>query len=614
MTHRAALLILALLAGPPGVAAQTPFGDDQLTALADSILAAFGRRDTAAFDRLMPSPAAQTLLRDALHDSVATEPVAAGVLHRGDRSALVLLAGYPRYGNSGDETVSARDFSGLYPAERTPSGAWHLGQRLALGAQARIVSHHLEVALHPGVGVDVTDTLRLTVLDSNGLGLRLNRRAAIAAVQVDGRTLPWRFGGGLLWIDAPRSTASRVVIRYTLHVADDSLEHPNSGSFHARYGHVRNQHFWHPFIWFNDAAQFRITVRAPEAARVATDLEQAERVVDGFRVITAMTSHPTAALSLFYDLDWVPVRRAVGRFTFEVFATPDFSPSPDTLAQAFERTVQLLSARFGPPPGGYRAVVQERARGQGTAGWPFMSNAVIAAAWNGWVLIRSDPPRAIFGHEVAHAWTTPSGPARNFLSEGWATWAESVLLRDAMGPDIVPKFWASEGDNYRNGGFEGHVGLADDPHNSGIAYSKGSWVLHMLEEEIGAPAFDTGMRAYMAIPSDQSSDYPAFRKAMSQAAGRDLTPFLDPWVLDSVTPRIQARLDGDRLVVRQAQPRPFMLSVEVGIATVRDTSFTTVRLTGAAASVPLDHPAPAGATLLVDPHHRLLLMERQGQP
>src|SRR5262249_605570 len=126
------------------------------------------------------------------------------------------------------------------------------------------------------------------------------------------------------------------------------------------------------------------------------------------------------------------------------------------------------------------------------------------------------------------------------------------------------RFWESQRGLYFGGSFDGHAGLADDASNGGVSYSKGAWVLRMLEDEIGRTAFDQGLRAFMAITPGASAGYAEFVTCMSSGAGRDLRAFLDPWVLGTSVPELEASLAGGRVVLRQVQESP-LFRLRVGL-------------------------------------------------
>src|SRR5690606_12266670 len=67
----------------------------------------------------------------------------------------------------------------------------------------------------------------------------------------------------------------------------------------------------------------------------------------------------------------------------------------------------------------------------------------------------------------------------------------------------------------------------------GITYQKGEAVLTMLERWIGPETFQRGVRAYMKQHAWGSATYADFVGAMSAAAGKDLRPLFDSFVLQS---------------------------------------------------------------------------------
>ncbi len=589
-------------------AASSTEGVATAQALADSVRVRFARGDTTRFARIFPFARGVALLTDAVRNAHPAVAEVARVTGATADSATLLLTGFVRFRSTGDETLAAADFSGLYQAGRGRDGLWRLVHALPMAKQTRILAHRLHVVLRPGLGLDVTDSLDLEVESSHGALFHLNHAAMLDTVRVAGRDAHHLFGGGVLWLDAPADQDTPVVLNYRLDIAQDSSAPVNSARFLPDFGHVRGQYMWHPIVWFDDAAAVHINVRAPSGVRVATDLPQTDTILHGTRIVTAAAAVPAGALSLFYDRDWVPSERRVGNYRFTVFATPGFRPPADTLAAAFQRIVRVYSARFGPPQADYLAVVQQRARpGEG---WLFRSNNVIAASLNGWLLMFSEPqPGTPFGHEIAHGWTHPAGSARLFLSEGWATWAASLILRDVYGADVEQKYWDAQRHEYLTGDYEGKASLAGDALNSGVSYGKGAWVLKMLEEEIGQAAFDGGMRAWMAIPADRQPDYIAFLDRMSSAAGRDLRDFMTPWVEAKVIPQLTASIEASRLVLTQRQDGPvFQLHVNVDLITASGSVRVTVPLAARTSSFPLPPSVSSPVTrIVIDPARKLLL-------
>lgn len=603
-------VVLALALSPARAAVQPP--PDSPEALADRVADLFATGTAEEFARAFPFEPGRELLGWAIeHDAPRSADLARVVRRDGDRAVLA-LGGWVAFGNAGSETWAAKDFSGLYEARRTDSG-WALTRALPIDGSSRIRTQALGVTVEPGRGLEVVDTLGVEVGDATGFSTRLVHTARLLDVRVDGAPAPHAFGGGFLWVEAPRGEA-RLVLHYTVDVARDSTADPNSGRFEAAYGHVRNQYFWHPFFDFQtdaDQADFRIVARIPEPWRLATDLPQTETVAGGVREIRARTAGPTFALSLFYDRDWRPVEVDAAGARLAVFATPDFRPSPDSLGRAFEDAYGVLSRHFGAPGAAYLAIVQSRAR-EG-AGWLFRTNDGIAAAVQGGGLTRPSPiPRAVFGHEVSHGWTHPTGSASNLLREGWATLAESYLLEAESGPETVRDFWEMERGFYETGGFEGTATILNDPSNGGVAYSKGSWILRMLRDRIGAAAFEKGMREYVAIPVGEPAGIEELEAAVSRAAGADVRPFLRPWLTESRIPDVRAGVDGTDVVLTETGP-VFPLAVELALTTPGGTVRRTAEIAGRVTRVPVGDLGEV-TDVLVDPDHRLLLKRHRGEP
>ncbi|MEM6327411.1 MAG: M1 family aminopeptidase [Bacteroidota bacterium] len=616
--RRFGLFIVCFLLGGANAFAQTPGERDTrrgaatLDLLAERVSEAFADSSSDVFSAWYPFNLGRELVEWAESRSHQRDAGPARVLPGAtDTEARLLLGGVVRYGNTGDETIAADDYSGIYTVERQPDGLWYLTDRLGPEMYGNVQRHRLAVGLRPGEGLDVVDTLSVTG-GPHGLLLTLNHTAQIAAVEVEGQAADYVQSGGKVWVNVPTSTTTHLVVRHSVDVSREPATSVNSGRFLADFGHVRNQYYWYPFVDFDETAEATMTVTAPERVRVATDLPQTESVQNGIRTVRAQSEGGAMPLLLFYDAGWVPVQRQAGGYQMTVYGTPDFEPRPDTLAQVFAETVDILTARFGSPRGRSVAVVQQRARPGGS--WPFRSNTVIAANTRGAVLSSPFPqPRDLFGHEVAHAWTEATGRARNFLLEGLATYAESILLRETYGADTVDLFWETKRNNYFAGGFEGRTWLADDLSNEGVSYDKGAWVFRMLEEAVGQEVFDAGVRAFVSTPPGEPIRLDDFVDRMSTAAGRDVRPFLAPWVENERVPDLRARVEGSKVVLEQVQEGlPYLLDVDIDVVAAGDTSRVTVPLRGLRGQAPLPLDTTVDA-LVIDPARRWLIRRHRGE-
>jgi hypothetical protein len=509
---------------------------------------AFVKNDTARFNQLMLLEEIQNYYAELAHKNIGRKAGAHKVLRVYADSAFVLLTGLPSFGNSGDETNSALHYSGIYLLKKNGTN-WQIAGRIAFDRLNQIISQHMGLEVKPGEGITVNDTLTINVKDKNGFIVRLNHRASLNSVLLNGKKVPYSFNGGLLWVTSPLKQQQQLLLHYSLLVERDD-KNVNSGYFGATYGHIRNQYCWHPFFSYaspNDRAEFVVHCSLPADYPLSTSLPQTDRTSGKLRFIEARSENPTFALSLYYDKDWQVSRQQKGSTNLVIYATKDFEPARDTLYRYFSETSDILSARFGPARSTYLGIVQDRSGGGN--GWKNRSNnTIISAAKGSYLIVNGLRPRAIFGHEIAHGWTTPSGPAANFLSEGWATYCESYLLANRYADTIIKPFFASQRANYLNGGYEGKISLNNDYSNNGASYGKGAWIFYMIEKQLGSARFEAAMRMFIR---SNKQDVNNFIQLVSREAGKDMAPMIRPWLENKTIPLLSIRQQDQRLIVRQ---------------------------------------------------------------
>jgi hypothetical protein len=622
---------------PPGratVGAATP------DALGRVVMQRFASASAPAFDSVYPDPLGRAVVESAIQHKETRSIGLIRVLESTASRAVLLLTGTVHSGEGSgietgsDETNEVRRFSGLYEAARG-DGPWTITRQIPLDTLNFIRGQALHVALSPGHQSDILDSLAVTVGGPYGLAFRLNNAAHISLVQLDGRPAHYAFGGGVLWIDAPRSGASRLsklVLRYTIADEHTPRAPAKGGKPAARrdtlvaYGALNNTDVWNPFFGYdsgNDFSLMSVTATIPARYRLTTSVPQTEVVRNGVRIVHGETMHPQFLLALIYDKDWQPVTKQIGELRVETFLTPSFRFSPDTLAAIVGRVYRVLVPRFGEPqlPSHYLAVVEDRALGH--SGFAVrMNNAVISGDGATMLDEPSLGPSYAFAHEVSHGWTmNATGRAANFLQEGWASYCESLLLREVYGPATEHAMWEKLRTSYITGldragflgGFEGHQSILGRPDNGRIHYFKGSWILHQLEYVLGDSVFDRAMRAYIARSGSGSDGYEELIADMSRAAGRDMTSFIMPWLTEQYIPNVDARAEGQRLIVTQSQPgADFDLPLDIELITDSGAVQRHVHLTSRADTVELGATRAVSA-VHVDPDHHFLLRRHWGE-
>ena len=597
--------------------------------LATSVMRRFSSGTPQEFSAVFPDSAGRVFMREA-RGTRQTE--LARVVWKSPHRAVLLLGGVARSASAGgkpttstagsNETNGARHFSGFYEAVDS-AGVWRVTRKIPLDSATFIRTQTLRVDVDPTKGIDVIDTLGVAVGLPFGLGLRLNNAVQLREVTVDGKPVEHEFGGGVLWLNAPKKASSKVVLTYSLGAdrprGADSTSQPAFGAFH-------NTDCWHPFFDYltsNDMGQISAVVRIPSAYYLSTTIPQTDTVRGDSRTVYATSKHPAFLLALIYDRDWQPKTTDFGTFKFESFTGPTFRHSHDSLAAVTKSVYDLLQPRFGEPqyPSRYLAAVQDRALGPG--GFSVrMNNAAISGSSGGATLGAHNSQ--VFAHETGHAWTlNASGFASNFLHEAWATFVEGLMIRKYFTPEDERVHWDAQRDSYMvgndrsgfAGGMEGQQSILANYDNGRIHYRKGVWILYSGNYVMGDSAFDRGMRLFIDGMGKGPSGYEELIAAWSKAAGHSMRSFVMPWLTSKYIPNVDATVEGNRLIVTQSQPGELfdLPKLEILLTTTGGTVKHIVHLQHRADTVALRNIGSV-SEIHVDPDHRFLLQRHWGEP
>ncbi|MFD3871542.1 M1 family metallopeptidase [Streptomyces sp. NPDC058623] len=154
---------------------------------------------------------------------------------------------------------------------------------------------------------------------------------------------------------------------------------------------------------------------------------------------------------------------------------------------------------------------------------------------------------AVMVHELAHQWFGDSVSPRTWsdlwLNEGHATWYEA-LYADGLGKYSLERRMREayqRSDQWRAAGGPPAAPKASGPGEKiglfrPVVYDGSALILYALRQEIGTAAFDRIQRRWVAEHRDGVAGTADFVRLASQEAGRDLTPFLDPWLYGAKTP------------------------------------------------------------------------------
>lgn len=209
----------------------------------------------------------------------------------------------------------------------------------------------------------------------------------------------------------------------------------------------------------------------------------------------------------------------------------------------------------------------------------------------------------LVSHELAHSWfgnlVTTKNWSNLWLNEGFATFMEAAYREKLNGrEDYLRKV---RGDAVR---WKGEASVTTDRHallrpnaptdNSlfdTTTYNKGGAVIHTLREEIGDAAFWKGVNLYLTRHKFANVETADFKKAMEEAAGRDLTWFFEQWIYKAGYPTLNVKHVYNpatkklTLTVSQIQkpdsvtPSAFVLPLDVEIAAAAGNTDEKIQIT-----------------------------------
>jgi hypothetical protein len=575
--------------------------------LADEVLRRFAAGHLDAFTEIMPFPEQRDLLLQAVGWNVRLVPGLGRVLQRDGDRATILLSGYPKTSNSGDDAVLSRAFAGIYDAH-LDGGEWKLTSFHRIGELNRIERQRLRVRVVPETAsLRIVDDLRVDVVAPYGFAVRLNPKAHIESVRWNGKASRFAFGGAVLWVSLAQHARGTLSIRYRLEDIEQGPDSTGAGNFLRRAGHVRNEYFWHPFFDFdsaNDRAVFVIDAEIPKAFALTTSLPQTERIVGAHRIVHGVGASPTMALTLAYARDWHLQTLQGSDFVVQLFASNEFTPAPAEVLEVYRETIQMMKARFHALEVPYFGVTQTESRAGG--GWQFTSNSVVfTGSQGGGPPFRNDSyPRAFLSHEIAHRYTAGTGPGANLLQEGWARFVESIVLGSKYGADTEHRYWKALADDYFAHA-DGKSTLLDDRANSGIAYTKGAWIFRMVESAMGTERFDRGMRAFISNCQSRPQSVEEFISTMQSESppGVDITSFLEPWLRGKSAPKVESHLDNGRLTITQTGAT-FSGPITVQLNMDREKQREQLMICGPEATIDVGSGV---RSVVIDPEETLLL-------
>ena len=174
----------------------------------------------------------------------------------------------------------------------------------------------------------------------------------------------------------------------------------------------------------------------------------------------------------------------------------------------------------------------------------------------------------VIAHETSHQWfgnlVTMKWWDELWLNESFATMME-YLATDALEPKwkIWEEFAVNEAVlSLRRDAIDGVQAVHVPVHHpdeistifdGAIVYAKGARLMNMLRKYVGNDAFQKGLQRYFDKFKYQNTIGDNLWDCLSEASGKNVADFMNPWLFKSGYPSVLAKKDGEELKLSQKQ-------------------------------------------------------------
>lgn len=153
-------------------------------------------------------------------------------------------------------------------------------------------------------------------------------------------------------------------------------------------------------------------------------------------------------------------------------------------------------------------------------------------------------------HEIAHQWFGDMASEKSFahlwLSEGFADYLTNLFIEKKYGQEAATDRLQKAREDVIDFARNSRRPVVDSTTNlmsllNANSYQKGSWVLHMLRNEVGDSVFQQIIRTYYNTYKGSNADTRNFEAVAEKVSGRELTWFFDQWLYEPGISKIKAR-------------------------------------------------------------------------
>lgn len=184
----------------------------------------------------------------------------------------------------------------------------------------------------------------------------------------------------------------------------------------------------------------------------------------------------------------------------------------------------------------------------------------------------------LMAHEIAHQWFGDAASEKSFthvwLSEGFATYFTNLYWEKKYGKEAMANRLKEDREQvieFAKTWLRPVVDSSKDLMSllNANSYQKGSWVLHMLRNEVGDTVFQKIIRTYYNQYKNGNADSRDFEAVAEKVSGKELTPFFNQWLYQPGVPQLKVewkRVNDKTLsiTVRQTGKQVYRFPLAVG--------------------------------------------------
>jgi len=443
-------------------------------------------------------------------------------------------------------------------------GAWTLAVASAVWplAASPAASAASPLAVHYDISVKIDPATRRlegrSVITANGTAdykLLLNRRFEVKRILLDDEPLVGRrssagsLQGWRIPAAAPNQTR-RITLEWggTLAPLDTTLDHRSvlaaaepvageEGTF------LPDASAWYPRI-AGVLASYRLSLELPGNQRGLV----AGRMVEEFGSATRYRARfdfllPAEGIDLMagpYRIEQIMVRRVAGKqIRVRTYFHPKIAELAPSYLSAVKGYLELYEQRIGDYPFSEFSIVSSPTpTGFGMPALTYLGVDVLRLPF-----IRATS----LGHEVLHNWwgngVYPDYTRGNW-SEGLTTFMADYAYKERESVEAARQMrldWLRDFAAVPRGQDLPLARFTSRTHGTSqiVGYHKAAMTFFMLRDRIGREAFDRGIRAFWEKQQFLVSSWDDLRAAFETAAGVDLKPFFDQWLMRSGAPTVR---------------------------------------------------------------------------